>query len=254
MSVERDRQRLYWALLAAFFLHAAVLSVHFAASQPVPPPLHTLTVSLTPQQGGTPAVAPPPGPVPVTPSRPSVAPPAPPADPGTTLIATLAPSETAAPQRQTETVPTPPPTPVTPPRPRASPRDSLSLLRPPTTPEPKLSYSEQPHDSEAADTLANVYEQAWHRHMEKIATLNFPEEALQRGLTGSLKLEVALNADGTVHSIKIVQSSGQPLLDQAAQDIVWASAPYAPFPEELRRQRDIIRIYREWTYLQGDTE
>lgn len=90
--------------------------------------------------------------------------------------------------------------------------------------------------------------------MEKIATLNFPEEALQRGLTGTLRLEVTLNADGTVHSVRVVQSSGQPLLDQAAQNIVWAAAPYAPFPEALRRQHATLLIYREWKYLQGDQD
>ncbi|MEK7796968.1 MAG: energy transducer TonB, partial [Pseudomonadota bacterium] len=46
-----------------------------------------------------------------------------------------------------------------------------------------------------------LYMDAWRAKVERIGNLNYPEEAKRRHLTGSLVLDVALKADGTVASI-----------------------------------------------------
>jgi len=50
-----------------------------------------------------------------------------------------------------------------------------------------------------------------------------------------------------------VRSSGHQLLDDAAVRIVRLSAPFAPFPPEIRQQVDILDITRTWQFLDGDT-
>ena len=63
---------------------------------------------------------------------------------------------------------------------------------------------------------------------------------------------MAINADGTLNRLDVERSSGQPILDQAAEKIVKMSAPYARFPDSIRRDTDILVITRTWNFAQGD--
>lgn len=96
-----------------------------------------------------------------------------------------------------------------------------------------------------------AYMQAWVQKVERIGTLNFPEQARQQDLSGSLVLSVAINADGTVESIKVLHPSEYPVLDKAAIHIVELAGPYAPFPDNIREQVDILHITRTWRFIQG---
>lgn len=94
-----------------------------------------------------------------------------------------------------------------------------------------------------------AYLDAWRMKIERIGTLNYPEEAKRQNLSGSLILDVALNADGKVNSITLRRSSGHKILDDAAIRIVNLAAPFAPFPDELRKDTDILHITRTWQFL-----
>lgn len=96
------------------------------------------------------------------------------------------------------------------------------------------------------------YMSAWVSKVERIGTLNFPDEARRRHLSGGLLLDVALNADGTVNNIAILRSSGQRVLDDAALRIVRLAAPYAPFPPEIRATTDVLHIIRSWEFLDSN--
>ena len=89
---------------------------------------------------------------------------------------------------------------------------------------------------------------AWRAKVERIGNLNYPEEAKRRHLTGSLVLDVALKADGTVASISVLRSSGQKLLDDAAMRIIELASPFAPFTPEMRSETDILHITRTWKF------
>lgn len=52
--------------------------------------------------------------------------------------------------------------------------------------------------------------------------------------------------------MELNRSSGQPVLDQAALRIVNLAAPYAPFPENIRRDTDVLEITRTWTFTNAD--
>ena len=84
--------------------------------------------------------------------------------------------------------------------------------------------------------------------VERIGNLNYPQEARDRNISGSLRLRVALRADGTLESIELERSSGHEVLDAAAEQIFKLCAPYAPFPEEMRREMEIFEIPLVWTF------
>lgn len=94
-----------------------------------------------------------------------------------------------------------------------------------------------------------AYLDAWRMKIERIGTLNYPEEAKRQNLSGSLILDVALTADGKVNSITLRHSSGYKILDDAAMRIVKLAAPFAPFPDELRKDTDVLHITRTWQFL-----
>lgn len=102
--------------------------------------------------------------------------------------------------------------------------------------------------SAANRVSASAYERDWQDKVERVGNLNYPEEARRKNLNGGLMLSVGVNADGTVHAIQVRRSSGHPELDEAAQRIVELAAPYAMFPEDLKKDYDILWITRTWRF------
>ncbi len=96
------------------------------------------------------------------------------------------------------------------------------------------------------------YLDAWRRKVERIGNINYPDEARRNQLYGNLMLSVALRADGTIYEIEVKRSSGHKILDDAAIRIVRLAAPYAPFPDEIRKETDILDITRTWQFLSGN--
>jgi protein TonB len=110
---------------------------------------------------------------------------------------------------------------------------------------PRVAYvnSVNAHQYKAAD-----YEQAWQQKVERVGNLNYPEEARRQHLSGSLVLAVGIRPDGSLDHIKVRHSSGEPVLDAAAERIVRMAAPFAPFPADLKREVDILVITRTWRF------
>ncbi|MEF3194031.1 MAG: energy transducer TonB, partial [Halothiobacillaceae bacterium] len=96
-----------------------------------------------------------------------------------------------------------------------------------------------------------AYLRAWVEKVERIGNLNFPNEARRKRLSGRLILEVILDNQGRVVSMRVRQSSGEPVLDKAAQDIVRLASPFAPFPSDLRMKYDQLTIIRTWVFDAG---
>lgn len=93
----------------------------------------------------------------------------------------------------------------------------------------------------------------WSSKIEQVGNRNYPREALNRHITGNLRLSVMINPDGTIYEIKVLQSSGQRILDDAARQIVRLSAPFASFPPEIRKHADRLQIIRTWRFeITGD--
>lgn len=98
-----------------------------------------------------------------------------------------------------------------------------------------------------------LYVEAWRQKVEKIGNLNYPEAARDLKLYGQLQMTVSLKPDGNLESIEINRSSGHKVLDAAAKHIVELGAPYAVFPDDIRKEVDILSITRTWTFTQQDS-
>jgi protein TonB len=106
----------------------------------------------------------------------------------------------------------------------------------------------------AADTRESdvaVYLDSWRRKIERVGTVNFPDVARRKNLTGTPVIEVTIGADGRLLQTIIRRSSGNAEIDEAAMRILKLAAPYDPFPSELSKKHDEIRIAYEWQFLGG---
>ncbi len=109
-------------------------------------------------------------------------------------------------------------------------------------------------DKLRADTRESAiaaYLDAWKRRIERAGTLNFPNEARRRRMSGNPVVEVAIRADGSLATVVVRRSSGHSELDHAATSIVRLAAPFDPFPTAMRDQYPVIRFAYEWQFLNG---
>jgi protein TonB len=117
-------------------------------------------------------------------------------------------------------------------------------------------YAKRPkiHRLSAASTMRDKgawYKEDWRKKIERVGNLNYPEEARRNQVYGNLRMMVSINRDGSLYEILVLESSGQPLLDEAAQRIVRLAAPFAPFTGDLA-DIDRLEIIRTWRFARGD--
>lgn len=96
--------------------------------------------------------------------------------------------------------------------------------------------------------VAAQYVKDWERKVERVGNLNYPQINGKQDFSGTLSMDVGINAEGGIYDMKIVKSSGIPELDEAAKRIVTQSAPFAPLPKEVIQQLDVLRIRRLWSF------
>ncbi|MGP4845324.1 energy transducer TonB [Marinobacter sp. 1Y8] len=117
----------------------------------------------------------------------------------------------------------------------------------------KRAYAKKPRILRvtAASTLKSDnawYVQNWVSKVTRVGNINYPPEARRSGLYGSLRMVVVIERDGSVKDVEILNSSGSKVLDDAAIRIVRLSAPFAPFPPEMRKDVDQLEIIRTWSF------
>ena len=95
------------------------------------------------------------------------------------------------------------------------------------------------------------YVEDWRQKVERVGNLNYPDAARGK-LYGSLVLTVAIKKSGELERVELNRSSGHKVLDEAALRIVRLAAPYAAFPEAVRRDTDILEITRTWSFTGAD--
>ncbi|MBS4018573.1 MAG: TonB family protein [Dechloromonas sp.] len=97
------------------------------------------------------------------------------------------------------------------------------------------------------------YFDAWKQKVERIGTLNYPDEARGK-LYGRVVIFVELRVeDGSLFNAEISRSSGHKVLDQAAMRILRMAAPFGPIPREAMGGATILSFAREWNFVPGDT-
>ena len=97
------------------------------------------------------------------------------------------------------------------------------------------------------------YMREWINRVERIGNLNYPDQARRKNLSGTLILDVVINANGELVKTDLRQSSGHQILDDAAKRIVKLAAPFSAFPEKLRAEADVIHITRSWEFFDNSS-
>lgn len=75
----------------------------------------------------------------------------------------------------------------------------------------------------------------------------YPSEAVRRGLQGKVKIEFTILKDGDLQAVKVLETSGHTILDDAVLEAVTLSSPYAPLPDGFGKDKITIEysfIYR----------
>lgn len=96
------------------------------------------------------------------------------------------------------------------------------------------------------------YIEDWRIKVERVGNENYPAAARQKKIYGTLQLTVSIKADGTLDDIEVTRSSNSTVLDNAAVAIVRMAAPYAAFPDDMRKKADVISITRTWIFAPSD--
>lgn len=65
---------------------------------------------------------------------------------------------------------------------------------------------------------------------------NYPYEAQRKGMTGELTLRFQISRDGNLMNVRLINSSGYNILDEAALQAVKSAAPYYPFPVTIDKE------------------
>lgn len=98
-----------------------------------------------------------------------------------------------------------------------------------------------------------LYLDNWRRRIEAVGNINYPDEARRLQTYGNVRMLVALQPTGRIDEVRILQSSGHTVLDQAALNIVNLAAPFEPFPDELRAEADILEVIRTFRFHEGNS-
>jgi len=113
-------------------------------------------------------------------------------------------------------------------------------------------FSQKPKEkfltSRTKEYVAATYMRGWIDKVERLGNADYPDAAIRAKLSGTLILDVVINADGSLKEINLRRSSGHQILDDAAKRIVRMSSPFAPFPAKLLKQAEIIHITRSWEF------
>ncbi|MBT8141833.1 MAG: energy transducer TonB [Gammaproteobacteria bacterium] len=94
------------------------------------------------------------------------------------------------------------------------------------------------------------YISAWRQKVERIGTLNYPKDLLEKNRQRSPVIEVSIGRDGSIRKAAILRTSGSGSTDQAALRILRLAAPFDPFPEELAVGNNALTFVYEWQFTE----
>ena len=81
----------------------------------------------------------------------------------------------------------------------------------------------------------------------------YPDLAKQQRLSGEVRLMVILNREGGIRAIRLIDSSGHSVLDEAAKNSVRKGAPFGRFDAKMKDISE-LRIVRTWRFDPADAE
>ena len=106
---------------------------------------------------------------------------------------------------------------------------------------------------QAKQDAAAGYLDKFREKVEVYGNRYYPELAKQQGLSGEVRLMVILNASGGIRAIRLIESSGHAILDEAAKNSVRRGAPFGAFDAKMKDISE-LRIVRTWKFDPADAE
>lgn len=119
---------------------------------------------------------------------------------------------------------------------------------------PRLHGAQPRKGADTANARASVYApylEAWRERIEVVGNRHYNALVPAYIDRGHLTLSVTLNADGSIHAIRILQRSRYPELDAAALKIIRLAAPFPPFPPAVRKLTSRLTFPYKWTFIRG---
>ncbi len=98
------------------------------------------------------------------------------------------------------------------------------------------------------------YVAEWKRRVERIGTQNFLNNMEASGRDGDPILAISISPDGNLATAELLRSSGDRVLDQTALVIVNRAAPFAPLPETVTRDKDLLRFAYKFRFRSGSIQ
>ena len=88
------------------------------------------------------------------------------------------------------------------------------------------------------------------RKIEHTGSLNFPQVA-GRKLYGKPRVSISIYFDGSIKEVRILEPSGDLVLDSETINIIHRAGPFAPFPKNVRKERDVLELIRTFAYRES---
>ena len=107
--------------------------------------------------------------------------------------------------------------------------------------------------AETTDPVYAGYVEEWRRRVEIIGNLYYPQDLALKGISGDLLLDAAIDKEGKIKSVRILRTSGNSVLDNAAINIVKLASPFSPLPKKIIEETDILHITRTWKFSDKDS-
>lgn len=101
--------------------------------------------------------------------------------------------------------------------------------------------------------VSAAYLEKFRQKVEFYGNRYYPEAARQQNLSGEVRLMVILNTNGGIRAIRLIDSSGHALLDDAAKASVRKAAPYGAFDPKMKDISE-LRIVRTWRFDPAQAE
>ncbi|QIO07941.1 energy transducer TonB [Acinetobacter lanii] len=106
---------------------------------------------------------------------------------------------------------------------------------------------------QAKQDAAAGYLDKFREKVEVYGNRYYPDLAKQQRLSGEVRLMVILNASGGIRAIRLIESSGHAILDEAAKNSVRRGAPFGAFDAKMKDISE-LRIVRTWKFDPADAE
>ena len=106
---------------------------------------------------------------------------------------------------------------------------------------------------QAKQDISAAYLEKFRQKVEFYGNRYYPDAAKVQHLAGEVRLMVILNKNGGIRAIRLIDSSGHALLDEAAKISVRKAAPFGGFDQGMKDISE-LRIVRTWRFDPAEAE